>query len=548
MLAAVRGSSSRRAWSRVVRIARSVVPAALAAAGFAVWSPPVAAAPGQAVRLGGIELQGPASRAVTALHHNPAMLAAMGGSAAQVSVTGGIDQLRVRRYAIDPQTGAPTRDLGPATGVINPAFGYFLGVNFYIDPLAVGIGLYDLSSQTRLASADPLRFHLAPDPDASCLDPTKGNCPPNGGSVTTRNDLSIALAWNGGRLQLGTAVHFPRLRTRFAFDNDTELTPAAEGIVTARCETKEDPECAERVGFKGWTHWIARGGVSPGFDAALTFGFAFELANDTITLGARYRTFPLRRLGEVVLGGEALVCRPSSSAPIEGQDAVPRCETAEPVDASLRQRLPQEVAIGGSFVLGRARLWRVDTNLYWMDLCPGGASPTRCDDDGSQSLRLVGLERNAFVLPEFRRYRGLQDLYGVDVYTSYRARSNASILLAGHLATPSVRRGATTAALNEGWRLGLSMGARLRLKQTNFLLVPGYGIDMFLPRNVTPQRALFDPHSATAFEAAGGDVNATGAKAVLEGRARPTNAGRYFGLLHVFTLALTWGERTTALD
>src|SRR5262245_17533690 len=32
------------------------------------------AAPGQALRLGGIEQQGPASRAVTALHHNPAML------------------------------------------------------------------------------------------------------------------------------------------------------------------------------------------------------------------------------------------------------------------------------------------------------------------------------------------------------------------------------------------------------------------------------------------------------------------------------------------
>src|SRR5690606_1157363 len=108
----------------------------------------------------------------------------------------------------------------------------------------------------------------------------------------------------------------------------------------------------------------------------------------------------------------------------------------------------------------------------------------------------VGLDRNAFVLPEFTRYRGLQDIFGIDVYTAYRVRSNAAITFAGHLASPSVRRDATTAAESEGWRLGASVGARFRLKQTNFLLVPGYGLDVFLPRNVTPQRALFDPRSA----------------------------------------------------
>ena len=505
------------------------------------------ATPGQAVRLGGIELQGPATRAVTALHHNPAMLAAMAGTAAHVSFTGGIDQLRVRRHQIDPASGAPIGSLAEPTSVLNPAGGYFMGVNFYIDPIAFGVGLYDLSSQSRLVSADALRYHLAPDPDAGCLNPSKGECPPLGGSVTSRNDLTLALAWNGGRVQLGAAVHFPRLRTRFAYDNDTSLTTDAEGMA-ARCDAKEDPLCAERVGFKGWTHWIAPAGIAPGFDAALTFGFAIQLKGDAITLGARYRTFPLRRGGQVVLAGTALVCRPEGEQSPDGPATVPHCAVATPGDATLRQRLPQELAIGGSFVLGRARLWRVDTNLYWMDLCPGGVSPAGCADAGNQSLRLVGLDRNAFVLPEFQRYRGLQDLYGVDAYASYRVRSNAAITLGGHFSSPAVRRGATTAANNEGWRLGASVGARFRLRQSNFLIVPGYGLDAYLPRNVTPGRALFDPRSATSFEAARGDINAPGANAVLEGRAHPSNAGRYFGLLHVFTLALTWGERSTSLD
>jgi hypothetical protein len=496
------------------------------------------------VRLGGVELQGPASRAVTALHHNPAMLAAMAGSAAHVSFTGGIDQLRVRRHDIDPSTGAGLGTFSDPTSLVNPAAGYFMGVNFYIDPIAFGVGLYDLSSQWRFVGADALRYHLAPDPDAGCLDPAKASCPPLGGSVTTRNDLTLALAWNGGRVQLGAAVHFPRLRTRFAFDHDTALAADAEGM-SARCDVKEDPACAERVGFKGWTHWIAPGGTTPGFDAALTFGFAVSLKGDAITLGARYRTFPLRRAGEVALAGVAMVCRPDAP---DGPSTVPLCSVASPGAATLRQRLPQEVALGGSFVLGRSRLWRIDTNLYWMDLCPGGLTPAGCADAGNQSLRLVGLDRAAFVLPEFQRYRGLQDLYGMDVYGSYRVRSNAAITFGGHFASPAVRRDATTAAHNEGWRLGASLGARFRLRQSNFLLVPGYGIDALLPRYVAPERALFDPRSRASFEAARGDINAPGANAVLEGRAHPTNAGRYFGLLHVFTLALTWGERSTALD
>jgi hypothetical protein len=527
----------------MTRLLRTIIPVGLAL----LWPSLAVATPGQAVRLGGIELQGPASRAVTALHHNPAMLAAMAGTAAHVSFTGGIDQLRVRRHDIDPASGAPIGTLSDPTSVVNPAGGYFMGVNFYIDPIAVGVGLYDLSSQSRFVSADALRYHLAPDPDAGCLNPGKSNCPPLGGQVTSRNDLTVALAWNGGRVQLGAAVHFPRLRTRFAFDNDTALMPDAEGMA-ARCDVKEDPQCAERVGFKGWTHWIATGGTTPGFDAALTFGAAVSFKGEAITLGARYRTFPLRRGGEVALAGVAMVCRPDGEQVPDGPRTVPHCSVASPGDATLRERLPQEFAIGGSFVLGRARLWRVDTNLYWMDLCPGGLTAAGCADAGSQSLRLVGLDRNAVVLPDFQRYRGLQDLYGIDVYGSYRVRSNAAITFGGHFASPAVRRDATTAAHNEGWRLGGSVGARFRLRQTNFLLVPGYGIDAFLPRHVAPGRALFDPGSATSFEAARGDINAPGAKAVLEGRAHPTNAGRYFGLLHVFSLALTWGERSTALD
>jgi hypothetical protein len=186
--------------------------------------------------------------------------------------------------------------------------------------------------------------------------------------------------------------------------------------------------------------------------------------------------------------------------------------------------------------------------LYWIDYCAGGFRAGQCEDGGDQRLRLSGLNRNTFVLPEITRHRGLQDLYGVDVMVKYRVRSNTAVLFGSNLSSPSVRRQSQTAAYGEGWRLGLTAGARFRMRQTNFILTPGYGIDVLMPRRVTPGDATFDPGDATDFVMSGGDLNSGGADAVTSGMARPTNAGRYFGLLHTFSLALSWGEAPNAFD
>lgn len=514
------------------------IAAGLAAPGLA------GAAPGQGLRLGGIEPQGPASRAVTAIHHNPAMLAAIPGTAVHASFSTGVEQQRIQRNAIDAATGEPLPELQTPTSLAHLGLGYFVGASLYFDPIAVGVGVYDLGSRYRLTSAGPLRYHLAPDPDPGCLRLGLSRCPPNGGSVTSRHDVTTALAWNGGRVKLGAALHLPIVRERFAFDDDTELSSLGDAS-TIECPDKEDPGCTERVGFKGWTQWFPRDGAPSGFDFALTVGAAIGLANDTVTLGARYRSPPLRRGGEVLLGGVGLVCRPEAEIQPEGDqgDQVPPCEVADPVGATLRERLPQELALGGSFLLGRSRQWRLDLNLYWMDLCPGGLRATQCPTGGNQTLRLIGLDRRSVTLPELSRFRGKADLYGLDAFARYRAQSNLFVLFATHLASPAVRRGATTASDDEGWRLGTSLGVRLRLPRADLVLVPGYGFDMLLPRKVEPGDALLSPAAATAFDTGSGDINAPGAAGVLDGRGRPTNAGSYLGMLHTVSFAVMWGER-----
>jgi hypothetical protein len=500
------------------------------------------AAPGQATRLGGISPQGPASYAVSALHHNPAMLAALRGTAFHVSLTGTLEQRRVRRNAIDPTTGEPTSGLQSPSSMLDPGVGFFAGGSFYFDPVAIGLGIYEVGSQYRIAAAPPVRYHLAPDPDLGCLRVGLQACKPNGGSVSYRHDLTFALAYDGGLFQLGAAVHFPMVRERFAFDNDTSL--GAGSSDAGDCTNREDPACAERVGFKGWTQWIPRDGAPAGFDAALTFGASAQLAQGVVRLGARYRTFPLRRRGQVQLGGVGLVCRPDPGPGVDPQ-GLPSCGDASSIRATLRQRLPQEVAIGAGFLLGRGRFWGLDFNAYWLDLCQGGAWLGQCDDEGAQTLRLVGLDRSAFVLPQVKRFRGLQDVFGLDVYASWRERPRAAFLFGGHLSSPPTRPGAASAAMPDGIRVGASFGARIRLRERSRIpiyLEPGYGLDFSLPRIVRPGASAFSPSAATEFSESGGDINAEGADLVLDGRARSTNAARYFGVLHTFSLAVLWGE------
>ncbi|GEM_PF-1965740 len=511
-----------------------------------------AAAPGEALRLGGAEPQGAATSSVTAVHHNPALIASLPGLHVHASGTTGVEQLWVRRHDIADASGAPQNDLAERAMLADPLGSYFVGATFQIDRFALGLALYDLSSRYRMGAlgtgpASELRYHLANDSSFGCAAVGDDRrCPDvrRAGAVERRQDLTFAAAYMIARVQAGVAVHLPRIFTRFAFDNDTDLATVDDNLDVIRCDDKENPRCAERFAFSGRTRWIPGPGGQQGLDVALTLGLSYRSENERISIGVRYRTQPLRRRGLMALSGRAVVCRPFAE---QTGDSVSSCDTSESIGAELSQRIPMEAAIGGSFVLGRSKLWRIDANLYWRDNCwqphPRKLGVVNCADPGDQTISLVGLDRDSYVLPQFTRHRGLQDVYGFDLYTSYRARSNLTMTFAGHGATPNVRPTAQTAASHEPWRVGATFGLAVRVGQSGFVLVPGYGLDVWLPNHVRPSRAAFDPTAQTEFEAMGGDINAPRAELVLDGRARPTNAGRYVGLVHTLTLAVRWSER-----
>ena len=513
------------------------------------------AAPGSSTRLGVAEAQGPAARSLTALHHNPAMLAGMPGTRVQLGATGGLDQRWIRRYGVGPD-GVPSGALGDRQSLINPTVGYFAAASFYFEPFAFGFGVYDLGSQFSLQSSEAQRWHLAPDPDQPTLLCGKNDgeaCKVNGGQASLRTDYSLAVAWNIlANLRIGVGVHFPRLRSRLAYDNSRALATTATGEA-GRCASVEASSCAERLGFNGRTTWLpGRDGRPSGFDIALTFGLAVDVS-DRVTLGLRYRTRPLVNSGDYVLAGKAVVCRPGEQE-IGAGEAQP-CSVATPVDATMREGGAREAAIGVAGVLGRAKVWHIDANLYWLDLCHdnrAGIGVKRCGDPGDQRLSLVGLDRSSVLLPETTRYRGRNDVFGVDAYTTYRARSTVAVMLGGHFSSPATRTAALSAAGSDGWRFGLSAGSTLKVTRSekrdsrrgrgDFYLIPGYALDLYLPTTVRPGAAAFDPTAASAFHMSGGDLNTPAAIEVLAGQGRPSNAGRYTGAVHTFMLGLRWAD------
>ena len=88
----------------------------------------------------------------------------------------------------------------------------------------------------------------------------------------------------------------------------------------------------------------------------------------------------------------------------------------------------------------------------------------------------------------------------------------------------------------------------MRLAQSNFQIIPGYGFDLHVPTHVRPGDAAFDPAAAADYAASGGDLNSSAAAAVLAGRGRPSNAGRYTGVVHTLMLSLRWSERVIGFD
>ena len=538
------------------------------------------AGPGVANRLAGGSAQGPASNSVTGIYHNPAMLGTLPGLSFEMNTRIGVDHLSVRRFGIDP-SGEPIDARAGAVQLANPVFDYFIGASFLLDPVAIGAAVHTFDPRFRINSDTSLRYHLVPDVDIGCRLESNSYCPSlhEGGMAEMRTDFDLALAWNALHfMSIGATAHFPRQRTWLARDVDSVLTGAnADTGCDPQSATVENPACAERLSFRGNTRlrWF---GLNPRpstrLDFALTIGVAFTIRKRA-TLGIRYRTQPLLGGGATTLNGAAKVCLPDGAS--TEQSSLSTCEAATEVEATLTETVPRELAIGGAVELGN---WKLDTNLYWIDRCPGRTDASGgCGGRDARALELVGLDGDASTLPETTLYRGLRDVFGAELWARYRLDDliganlpyykvlcsggregvdeatgkpircvpRVDFLFGAGFNSPGVRPSALTAASSDGWTVLGTLGTSFNLPTRNgvWSLIPAYGVDFLVPTRIGPGGfdPAFRPSQAIEFEQSGADLNSPSATAVLQGRGQPTNAGIYTGAVHTVSFSLRWSER-----
>ena len=292
----------------------------------------------------------------------------------------------------------------------------------------------------------------------------------------------------------------------------------------------------------------------------MTFGVAFDY-RDRVFFGLRFRTQPLLDGGTLTLNGSAVVCLSDQAA--QDHSTLASCESAVPVDATLSETIPRELAFG---VAGEVGNWKLDGNLFWIDRCPG-----RTDDEGgcggrdARQLELVGLDSDASTLPETTIYRGLRDIFGAELWARYRLDDVIGanlpyykVLCSGGSEGIDPETGKQIgcvpridlllgAGFNDGWTILATLGTSFNLPGRNgtWSLVPAYALDLLVPTRIGPggHAPAFNPKAAIDFEQSGADINAPAAEAVLAGRARPTNAAIYSGAVHTILFSLRWSER-----
>lgn len=482
-----------------------------------------------------------------------------------VNIQGGLRQTSIRAQTRDPR-GIPlegAQALGPWSHALNPGLNGFVAASADVDDLTIAIGFYTLGARLSPNASDNLREHAVGQSFTGCDANSDRTCARNtglGGNYEVRSDATLAVAWHLLPIfDVGLAMHFPFLALRRAHD-ELASNSGNECLDPLGFRSREDGSltCNQRFVLDAGTRarFVARERDDASrIDFAVTAGIAVR-PHPRWQLGARFRFSPVLERGQYEIFGEAISC------PLD-DDGEPSSQCGDPTRTPVvvQQRLPMEAAFGAAVQLGPANTWRLDANLYWIDGCPGRGSASDCARASQRDLAATSTDTS----PEARvhekvLYRGLRDVFGLELWGERRLRTTRrpgapstsaqpglDLLFGIAASTPTVIAGASTPTTLGGYWLSGSMGTRISLPMRNssIELIPGYALDITLPVRIGEggRDSTFDPRARREFELTGADISAPSAAAVLEGRARASNAGIHFELEHTLMLNLRWTQR-----
>lgn len=519
---------------------------ALVTLGWLGSSGPALAAPGQGFFLSGIEAQGPASTRLSAVFHNPAMLTELPGLHLQLSLNAKLHTQRTQ-VALRSTNGLPIPNgFEPRQTYRNWGADGFFGASFLFENFAIAAAYYSLDSKFVERAPESLAGFVRANPSPYCrLNPAK-RCPgsaPYAGWAEVPTEFTFALAWQTiRRLKLGLSLHLLRYRLR-----GSRTRPAKQEATQGLCEVffPSDPECTELEQLRFQTEWTNRDPAGSRIQVAMTAGIAWT-PNDRWTFGARYRMRPNFGLRTPIYPGTLQGCAISS-------EGVLQCERKRDAAAQLEQSQGRQVALGASFRPFGDRLLNIDVQAYWIQDCPVRQRSKGCQLHPDATITVLGRLDSPRIVDR-PWYRGRQDRWGAELWLHRSLQRNI---------VPRFRRLAYTAGLGgysasvhpsahnpidsdgTGFFGAANLSIELLRRNSSMFLVTGYALTWQRPRElghagISP---AFMPDAFGIVQSQGQGIDGPAGQAVMSGKARASNAGRYHSLRQAASIALRWGAR-----
>jgi long-subunit fatty acid transport protein len=463
---------------------------------------------------GGVGFSGPTTGDLAAVHWNPAAISLIEGNQLRLGVDFTMARSTVGREAIDPATGVPSAggtafpsvtgkgDTAPLSWPPGPGFfaGFAVNVGGRFN---LAIAAYTPSYQ-QISFSDAgavTRFHMrAAEIQNFALVP------------------AIAIRVNK-RLRVGIAPGFLFSAARLAFDQDTALSMGSAGL-QALCNGQpcgaENPGAAARYNLDGGSPF----GNSP----TLTLAGGIHYQWDRFGLGVSYNSRPIGndRGGIVVPLASSRIDAPSRDG---GAAICPQGRNC--ITGSLQYRLPDVITLGGSWILN-AR-FSVDASVRFLRFSAHDHLSIRVVAPANVDLGARGID-DRFVIR--RGFRDQLDTRGMLVWKPKEAIKLGAGLRITTAAVPAEQ-------VNPGAIDGLSFEPRIAaaVRWHWLTLTAGYALGI-IP-TVNSDGSGFSPADAVACVDGGRDLRLPSCANAARGGARPTAAGSYREMRHVFGMGVT---------
>jgi long-subunit fatty acid transport protein len=474
----------------------------LAAALAALLAPKVLAGPLDDPHVGDTGFSGPTSGDLTAVYWNPAGLGLLQGPQLMLGGTLTLRSATVDRAGIDPATGAtfPTAT-GSAT---SHPLRWPLGPNGFF-ALGAGIG-HRFGIAVALYS--PYATKLTMKPTASGEEPASYHLV---GMELNHIAPQVGLAIHASdSIQIGIAPGILLPSAHLVFDEDTGMgNPASTGV--------EDPAAAARydLASKGWL-------LTPTY--FLSLGAHYKRGR--LSIGLSYTSAPLGSGGLVTIPLDNVQIRfPASDA------SSSLCPASNPgcLFGQMSYRLPSIWTLGATWQA--TKHWAATAIVRWV----------RTGSHDKVTILVSGppaqLGPHAAIPDHVVLYRGFKDSFDMRarvVYQSNHLRLGGTL----RLETSAVPQSHVNAAAIDGTTIEPMLSAEMRIWRQISLSV-SYAFAYMLP--VDTGTSVFDPTASSTCATSGGDLTTPACQARMDGRARPSAAGRYHWHAQTLSVLTTFG-------